>query len=45
MENGLNVSKGLEEHGRAKLTNEQALFIRKSKEKIQFWLKGLKFRY
>lgn len=30
MKNGLNVSKALEEHGNAKLTNEQAAFIKKS---------------
>lgn len=33
MENGLNVNKALEEHSQAKLTNEQALYIKKSKEK------------
>lgn len=35
MKNGLNVSKPLEEHGGAKLTNEQALFIRNSNEKSE----------
>ena len=33
MKNGLNVNKKLEEHGCAKLSNEQALYIKKSKEK------------
>ena len=35
MKNGLNVNKPLEEHGCAKLTNEQALFIRNSNEKSE----------